>query len=549
MSTYLDKAITSGPGLHPSLSAIAMIGLTSPSNKYFSGMQPRLEHPFLPCICKPALLPLSAFCVPVSLFIFSVHYLARVEPTPIVALPVVAPMPRLGDSPGQAPPSQLSPFPVSPVLRPRPLSVNQHRRTLRPSPLSGPSLSIPTSVDELVGDKPPPSSRISSSPHLSVRIIRPHLQRPRTSTCVTSLSPVSPTSPTSSLSPSHSTRHPPDSPVVPYLTPPGRVALYSRGSRSATSLPEQMEHHDTSAGRVSLPSPPPSPGFVPPPNFPRAYSPLEREERDNWLISNTYDTTPKFTRLGLASSNVVLPLSAKVHRRQSRLSALDNSNSHQCRHSHHLPPSFVDALASMPSVLKGRGVAHDAVSEATTSQTPSLMRSRSNSSSESSDILPPLASDRQDVFPFIQSSANSVNSDTSDSRLDVPDPAGNKPASDKVDGFSLGGISWPTKGMRKRSISIRPKPETPTPPKRGHRRRKGLSALNFMTSTSDVVPDIEHLHKNRDVAPVAEVTLPAQTGDQDFTPSSRHSNGKGSIDSTVRRVWRALSLKSRRHDP
>ncbi|KAF9525259.1 hypothetical protein CPB83DRAFT_859773 [Crepidotus variabilis] len=39
--------------------------------------------------------------------------------------------------------------------------------------------------------------------------------------------------------------------------------------------------------------------------------------RDNsWYIANTYSETPKFTRLGLAGSSVVMPVSAKEHRKK-----------------------------------------------------------------------------------------------------------------------------------------------------------------------------------------------------------------------------------------
>lgn len=39
--------------------------------------------------------------------------------------------------------------------------------------------------------------------------------------------------------------------------------------------------------------------------------------KDNsWYISNTYGETPRFTRLGLASDNVVLPVSARAYRKQ-----------------------------------------------------------------------------------------------------------------------------------------------------------------------------------------------------------------------------------------
>ncbi|KAK0500037.1 hypothetical protein EDD18DRAFT_811842 [Armillaria luteobubalina] len=102
--------------------------------------------------------------------------------------------------------------------------------------------------------------------------------------------------------------------------------------------------------RSSLPSPPPSPhnashrsksrdSFVSVPthtqvpHFPRAYTSKSTPSSpsssytslpdQSWLTANPYLTTPKFSRLSLASPNVVMPVSAKERRRSMASASVD----------------------------------------------------------------------------------------------------------------------------------------------------------------------------------------------------------------------------------
>ena len=59
---------------------------------------------------------------------------------------------------------------------------------------------------------------------------------------------------------------------------------------------------------------------------------------NSWYTANTYDVTPRFSRLGLSSSTVVMPLSVKEHRRVSR------------RNSTIAKPKTISANSSTPSL-------------------------------------------------------------------------------------------------------------------------------------------------------------------------------------------------------
>ena len=53
-------------------------------------------------------------------------------------------------------------------------------------------------------------------------------------------------------------------------------------------------------------------------------------DHNSWYTANPYDVTPRFSRLGLSASTVVMPVSAKEHRRLSRntgLSRMDGTSS------------------------------------------------------------------------------------------------------------------------------------------------------------------------------------------------------------------------------
>ncbi|KAK0484965.1 hypothetical protein IW261DRAFT_870400 [Armillaria novae-zelandiae] len=102
--------------------------------------------------------------------------------------------------------------------------------------------------------------------------------------------------------------------------------------------------------RSSLPSPPPSPHnashrsksrdsfvsvptHIQAPHFPRAYTSKSTPSSpsssytslpdQSWLTANPYLTTPKFSRLSLASPDVVMPVSAKERRRSMVSASVD----------------------------------------------------------------------------------------------------------------------------------------------------------------------------------------------------------------------------------
>ena len=74
---------------------------------------------------------------------------------------------------------------------------------------------------------------------------------------------------------------------------------------------------------------------------------------NSWYTANTYDVTPRFTRLGLSSSTVVMPLSPKQHRRVSRsnTTTLVRSNANSSTTSLPTKRFFIPSLSSKPSSL------------------------------------------------------------------------------------------------------------------------------------------------------------------------------------------------------
>ncbi|KAG6849115.1 hypothetical protein H0H93_011176, partial [Arthromyces matolae] len=80
---------------------------------------------------------------------------------------------------------------------------------------------------------------------------------------------------------------------------PHRMSLsgFSRNSPSTSKTAPSTSAHN--GRRASLPAKKYESGF------------------DNWMAANTYASTPRFTRLGLHSPNIVLPISAREYRRQA----------------------------------------------------------------------------------------------------------------------------------------------------------------------------------------------------------------------------------------
>ena len=152
-------------------------------------------------------------------------------------------------------------------------------------------------------------------------------------------------------------------------------------------------------------------------------------QADSWYTANTYDVTPRFSRLGLSSSTVVMPLSAKEHRRLSRrstttLSKMMSSTTNSSTPSLPSKRFFIPSLTSKPSTITqvslqppppplpsqmpsnhpplSRTLSNTSSSETSNSQcetptavtsasSPSLTRSRSSEDSISTwnDSLPP----------------------------------------------------------------------------------------------------------------------------------------------------------------
>jgi len=105
---------------------------------------------------------------------------------------------------------------------------------------------------------------------------------------------------------------------------------------SSTFTSEQVtnssEAEKADNAKVSLESPP-----SPPPARVKSRTGKTLPKDNSWYISNTYGEIPRFTRLGLASGNVVLPVSARAYRKQ-----------HLNRHSK-VPSSGVDELPNVCS--------------------------------------------------------------------------------------------------------------------------------------------------------------------------------------------------------
>ncbi|KAJ3850481.1 hypothetical protein EV368DRAFT_84505 [Lentinula lateritia] len=197
--------------------------------------------------------------------------------------------------------------PSSPV--PSPIRRHSVRRPLRSSPLAGPALSSEGLVipDEDVQRRCKPN-RISSSPEL-----------PSTS------------------SPSI---YPADIDHLPLHTYPAittRPRLHQRNSSpNYLTVPSVSLTKSPSAPSLHMPSTPPSFSTSPktslrPPYTESNTSPTSTAARSapvmagDWLVTNTYAETPRFSRLNMGS-NVVMPVPAKEYRRKSIGSVRSISN-------------------------------------------------------------------------------------------------------------------------------------------------------------------------------------------------------------------------------
>jgi len=127
---------------------------------------------------------------------------------------------------------------------------------------------------------------------------------------------------------------------------------------------------------------------------------------NSWYIASPYDLTPRFTRLGLASSGVVLPVSAKAH--------------HSCKpstlHLHSSPSSSTLKPRSMiPNrLVRSAGSTHSNSVIHLTSSMPSLTLSSSNGSVTDSGPLTPSPTSMTDLLAPSSASMMDISSHTSD---------------------------------------------------------------------------------------------------------------------------------------
>ena len=113
---------------------------------------------------------------------------------------------------------------------------------------------------------------------------------------------------------------------------------------------------------------------------------------NSWYTSNTYDVTPRFSRLGLSSSTVVMPLSPKEHRRVSRRNtslAKTNITTNSNSNTTSLPMKrfFIPSLSSKTSTITQGPLQQLALPSQMSPKGPPLSRTFSTtSSSETSSI-------------------------------------------------------------------------------------------------------------------------------------------------------------------
>ncbi|KAG5653716.1 hypothetical protein H0H81_011121 [Sphagnurus paluster] len=95
------------------------------------------------------------------------------------------------------------------------------------------------------------------------------------------------------------------------------------------------------------------------PSFDSGYTPSASTSQDpskNWMTTNMYETTPRFSRLGMSAPNVVLPVSAREYRRNTIKRPSQNSVSvHEAQSyltpSNNLVPSLRSSASSSRETL------------------------------------------------------------------------------------------------------------------------------------------------------------------------------------------------------
>ena len=125
--------------------------------------------------------------------------------------------------------------------------------------------------------------------------------------------------------------------------------------------------------------------------FTNSRSPSQHQV-NSWYTANTYDVTPRFSRLGLSSSTVVMPLSAKEHRRVSRrITSLAKINTTTTNSSSASLPTkrfFIPSLSSKASAIARVPVQPpQPMPSKTSSKRPPLPRTFSTTSSSDTSSI------------------------------------------------------------------------------------------------------------------------------------------------------------------
>jgi hypothetical protein len=161
----------------------------------------------------------------------------------------------------------------------------------------------------------------SSQGHLNVPSSRPqHAHLSRSAGAVPTLGFFARTASASEVSPSNSTLISPQ----PALPPQARTSSYrhsrttSLPSRSASEQPHHSAIPQTYSPASPRPTSPPSSSTQAETHHSKHAPSTSRDPASNWMSSSPFGPaeTPKFSRLALASPQVVMPLSAKEYRKQ-----------------------------------------------------------------------------------------------------------------------------------------------------------------------------------------------------------------------------------------
>ncbi|KAJ4486232.1 hypothetical protein J3R30DRAFT_1472877 [Lentinula aciculospora] len=281
--------------------------------------------------------------------------------------------------------------PIPPALSAAPVTSHIRRRSARrplgSSPLTGPALSSEGAViqEDYVQGRPRPS-RISSLPEFSSKFTDNDL-------CI--------------------------EPSFPSLEPAERKFSLHGHLTKCTSTPSLSKVSSSKPSKPSRPSSRGSTHSLPPlpKNFPHALhrnSSLLHDTGGKWLITSTYEETPRFSRLS-KGSNVVMPVSVKEHRRKSLASVKSQPNlrdrspkgAHDFRREECATVQPRGSFSSFTSKVRQRASTLVSVN---TDATGFRHRSRSinSRSSDSSDVDSFIASSPPRSISPVHSSASSI---------------------------------------------------------------------------------------------------------------------------------------------